>query len=445
MSNLLAEQLLDAETGVLGSMLLDSAAVGPMLLTVEEGDFHTPERRAIFQAIRRRYGAGEPVDPVLVNADLGGQMGELIMQLMQLTPTARNADAYAAALKTASRLWRLRELGQAMAEAQDPEDCRTLVDQANLLFAERSGIRRVTMTQAYEAFFTRRLEKPPDYLPWSLGDLDSWLHVGAGDMVVIGGHASAGKTAFALQIAFGMARGRRVGFYSYETDADKLADRIISCQSQTSYGRMMTGKLEEAEYANILSLRSHLTEPGLDLLEASGMTVGSIGAYAMAHHYDVVVVDYLQKIPGTGRPINEFERVSQVSSDLQQLGRKTGKTIIALSQLSRGERDKSGHTKAPTISSLRQSGQIEQDADVVLLLYREKADDYKNARRVLDVVKNKDGIAGRGMLLDFDGDKQRFSKAIAQPLPPAPKKEKEPKQITFRDLPEDPEDYKCPF
>lgn len=442
--SLVTEQLLDAETGVLGAMLLDEAAVGPMLLAVEAEDFHTPERRAVFQAIRRRYGAGEPVDPVLISEDLGPQSRELIYRLMELTPTASNADAYAAALKRASRLWRLQEIGRTMAEAVDPESCQELVDKANLLFAERSGIRRVTMGQAVEGFFARRGGEPVEHLRWGFSDLDDWLHVGAGDMVVIGGHASSGKTAFGLQVAFGIARSKRVGFYSYETGADKLADRIIACQTLTSYGRMMGNTLTEQDYANVLAMRPHLTAPCLDLLEASGMTVASIGAYSMAHHYDVVIVDYLQKIPAArdGRPLSEFDRVSQVSSDLQQLGRTTGKTVIALSQLSRGERDKAGHTKAPTISSLRQSGQIEQDADVVMLLYRERSEDYSATRRVLDVVKNKDGIAGRGMLLEFDGDTQRFKRSIGQPVPVKSPKEDGPKQLTFRDIPED---YQCPF
>lgn len=443
--SLLAEQLLDAETGVLGSMLLDEAAVGPMLLAVEEEDFHTPERRAIFQAIRRRYGAGEPVDPVLVNEDLGGKFGELIFQLMQLTPTAINADAYAAALKTSSRLWRLRELGQALAEAQNPEDCRTLVDQANLLFAERAGIRRVTMELAYEGFFERRdSETPTDYLHWGFTDLDEQFHVGPGDMVVIGGHASAGKTAFALQLAFRFARDKRVGFFSYETSADKLADRIIACQTQTNFSRIMTNRLETEDYTRIIEHRDHLTAPSLDLLEASNMAVSSISAYAMAHHYDVVIVDYLQKIPAArgARQLSEFERVSQVSSDLQQMGRRTGMVVVALSQLSRPERTKGGKSVAPTLSSLRQSGQIEQDADVVMLLYKEEPENFQNQRRKLDFAKNKDGVAGNGIVLELDGATQHFTKvASSPPLPPKPKKE-EPKQLTFRDLPED---FECPF
>ena len=438
----LSEQLLNAETGVLGSMLIDEAAVGPMLMALADTDFQTPERRHIFQAIRRRYGAGQPVDALLVNEDLGGAYGQLMADMMAVTPTAANADAYAQALKRTSRLWQLRQIGDGLAEADSEEDCRKLIDRANLLFTERSSVRRVTMEQAYMDFFKRRDGmKPPEYLHWPFSGLEEQLHVGAGDMVVIGGYSSAGKTAFALQIAFRIARDKRVGFFSYETDADKLADRTIACQTQTSFTRIMTNRLTYEDYGRIKETRQHMTAPALELLETPGMPVSGISAYARAHHYDVILVDYLQKIPAPkdGRYFSEFERVSRVSSDLQQLGRTIGKTVIALSQLSRAEKRKDGSIPPPTMSSLRQSGQIEQDADVVLLLYKEYQD-FDKTRRCLDVAKNKDGEAGVGLLLNFDGDKQCFSIAARQHSPPP--KPAAPVQTTmFREISAEP----CPF
>ena len=131
--------------------------------------------------------------------------------------------------------------------------------------------------------------------------------------------------------------------------------------------------------------------------------------------------------------------MSRVSSDLQQLGRTIGKTVIALSQLSRAEKRKDGSIPPPTMSSLRQSGQIEQDADVVLLLYKEYQD-FDKTRRCLDVAKNKDGEAGVGLLLNFDGDKQCFSIAARQHSPPP--KPAAPVQTTmFREISAEP----CPF
>ena len=433
----LSSEAISAEVGVLGSMLIDEAAVGPVMMAVSEEDFLTQEAKRVFQAIRTRYTRGEPVDPLLIAADLGDAYRPVLAKYIDETVTAANAEHYAQALKRTSRLYRLRRLGEELSQAADEDACRALIDRGNLLLCERPGVRRLTMEQGFREFFIRHdPKKPPEYFKWRFGGLDEEVHVAGGDMVVIGGYPSAGKTAFALQIAFAGAKTRRVGFFSYETAADKLHDRTVACQAQLSFRQIMTGKLEEADFQRVYELRSRLTAPGLELIEASGMTVSAIGSYAMAHHYDVILVDYLQKIPAArgGRPLNDFERVSQVSSGLQQLGRSTGKVIIALSQLSRMERRKDGSILPPTMASLRQSGQIEQDADVVLLLYK-AVPDAPLSQRVLDVVKNKDGESGRHMMLDFDGDKQRFSKADQTYIPPS-KREPDPQQNIFHALPE---------
>lgn len=433
---LLSEQLVNAEAGVLGSMLIDSDAVAPMLMAVEERDFQTPQHRTLFRAFREVFGRGGPVDPILVNEHLGGGYDELIQGLMEVTPTSANADAYAAALKKSSRLWQLRQIGDLLGQAEDEDKCRELIDKANLLFTERSGIVRMTMADAFKDFI-RRMAQKPDFLRWGFGDLDEHIHVAAGDMVVIGGYPSAGKTAFALQLAFTVARKKRVGFFSYETGAAKLFDRNVACQTGTSFSKIMTRNIGEREAANIHEHRGYLTGANLDLIESSALSVSGIGAYAMAHHYDVIFIDYLQKIPSgkSARFSGDFERVSMVSHELQQLGRTTGKIVVALSQLSRPEKTKSGEVKPPRLSDLRQSGQIEQDADVVLLLYKEFPD-WSHSPRLLDIAKNKDGMAGLGLKLNFDGDKQRFTKvASAAASTPEPKKQEQAQQSMFHPLP----------
>lgn len=401
----LSQSMMNAAVGVLGSMLIDEGAVGPMLLTVSEDDFRLPEQKRVFRAIRELYAESGGVDAILVNERLGGKHNEYLASLINATPTAANADAYAKELKRASRLWQLKEIGELITGAENEQQIHEMIDRANMIFCERSDVRRVTMEQAYREFWRRKAAGEEDFLSWGLSDLDEQLHVSRGDMVVIGGYPSAGKTAFSLQLAFHVAKTKRVGFFSYETAADKLYDRMIACQTHTSFSKIMKNTLSELDYSGIKSQRQFLTAPKMDLLETSGMTVSSIGAYAMAHHYDVIFIDYLQKIP-TSKELDDFQRVSRVSHELQQLGRRTGKVIVALSQLSRA---KDGNT-APTMSSLRQSGQIEQDADAVLLLYKENPKEY-NSKRVLDIAKNKDGLAGLGMLLNFDGDIQCFYSA----------------------------------
>ena len=425
---ILSERLLTAEQGVLGSMLIDGEAIGPMLAAVRPEDFQRPENRNIFQAFRELYGQGKACDPILVNEYMGGSYRQYLADLMELTPTAANAEEYARVLRESSRLWRLRTIGDKLAQAEDLEACRKLADQAGLLLCDRSEVRKTDMKQGLKEFFLRHGGgQQKEFIRWGISWLDERLHIGGGDMVVIGGQASSGKTAFALQLAFHIARQKRVGFFSYETGNEKLIDRTVACQTLVSYEKVMTDKLEREDMQQIFEMRRELEEPDMEYLETNGWTVSDIGAYAMARRYDVIVVDYLQKIAVTsqGRYLGDYERVSRVSSDLQQLGRQTGRIIIALSQLSRPGKDGLG----PTMSSLRSSGQIEQDADVVLLLYRENEQDTES-RRKLVIAKNKDGRANEGTLLEFDGDNQRFRRSVSWTPPERMRKKKEPAQTS---------------
>ena len=425
---ILSERLLTAEQGVLGSMLIDGEAIGPMLAAVRPEDFQRPENRNIFQAFRELYGQGKACDPILVNEYMGGSYRQYLADLMELTPTAANAEEYARVLRESSRLWRLRTIGDKLAQAEDLEACRKLADQAGLLLCDRSEVRKTDMKQGLKEFFLRHGGgQQKEFIRWGISWLDERLHIGGGDMVVIGGQASSGKTAFALQLAFHIARQKPVGFFSYETGNEKLIDRTVACQTLVSYEKVMTDKLEREDMQQIYEMRRELEEPDMEYLETNGWTVSDIGAYAMARRYDVIVVDYLQKIAVTsqGRYLGDYERVSRVSSDLQQLGRQTGRIIIALSQLSRPGKDGLG----PTMSSLRSSGQIEQDADVVLLLYRENEQDTES-RRKLVIAKNKDGRANEGTLLEFDGDNQRFRRSVSWTPPERMRKKKEPAQTS---------------
>lgn len=171
------------------------------------------------------------------------------------------------------------------------------------------------------------------------------------------------------------------------------------------------------------------------------MTVSDIRAIALARHYDLIAVDYLQKIRGdrTRRGVSDFERVTQISSDLQELGQQTGIHILALSQLARPDK-KDGKTPAPTMSSLRQSGQIEQDADVVMLVYTEEETMPK--LRTLKLAKNKEGMANIAMRMVFDGDTQTFSRVAPQA---EPKREKTRQLDLFKDWQEVPDDDNNPF
>ena len=190
----LSSEAISAEVGVLGSMLIDEAAVGPVMMAVSEEDFLTQEAKRVFQAMRTRYTRGEPMDPLLIAADLGDAYRPRLAEYIDQTVSSANAEHYAQALKRTSRLYRLRQLGEELSQAEDEDACRALIDRGNLLLCERPGVRRLTMEQGFREFFARHDPKhPPEYVKWGLGGLDQEVHAAGGDMVVIGGYPSAGK------------------------------------------------------------------------------------------------------------------------------------------------------------------------------------------------------------------------------------------------------------
>ena len=418
---LLQDKLLDAQAALLGAMLIDERTVGPALQEVTADDFVTPGYRTIFCAIQSIFGEGGHVDPVTVLARVPGLQQDVLVQLMDITPTAAHFQDYAAILRQEARLYRLREIAGRIVEAGDEAEARACVDEANALLVQRAGVKCWSLEDAYADFF-RRHAGNPDYLPWGMDRLDKQIRARRGDMVILGGYPSAGKTALALALAHGMARTMRVGFYSYETDIDRLHDRYVAQMTGITLRRQQDNCLSDADWETMAEGVGPLTAPQLDLIEASGMTVADIRSHALARHYDVVYVDYLQKIRSSrGYRASEYEQVTQISSDLQAFGRQTGISVVALAQLSRQETGADGRAKPPTMASLRSSGQMEQDATVILLLWREDAaPGSDNQNRVLLLAKNKDGVAGRQMVLGFDGPTMRFWDRMQGPEPPPP-------------------------
>lgn len=417
----LNEQLIGAEQAVLGSMLIDEKVIGRVLAEAQPDDFTTSPARLVFEAFRAQFSSGEPCDAVTINARLGGAYTKFLAELIEITPTSANVGGYLQLLKRESRVAKLQAVAAQMAAASDEDALRDLLSQANSLLVERPGIRRVDMNSALSSFYQRHNPKTrPVYLDFGMPEINDNVYAARGDMIVIGGYPSDGKTSLALTLAVQMAKTMRVGFFSYETDADKLFDRIVASSAQVELPKLKHNKLTESDWDAVAAVSPRLGNAKLELVEASGMTVSDIRAYALSRRYEAVFIDYLQKIKPSQsrRSASDYESVSQISSDLQQFGRQTSTPVIALSQLSRPEKGKGGKIPPPTLSALRSSGQIEQDADVVMLLYREEPD-KSNSRRILNIAKNKEGEANIALMLAFDGRTQTFKKSAAQvPIPP---------------------------
>lgn len=412
------QDLLNAQVAVLGCLLIDPArTAGHIMAEISESDFRDPTYRAIFSAMRGLFGAGKPIDPITVADAVGQGHVALLAQIIDCTPTAVHFAEYCELLKKRALLSRLQSCGVGLMDAATPEECEPLLQQAMEALALRPGIKVYSMSDILTSFYERHSsEKTPVYLSWGIDELTSSLFIEPGDMTIIGGRPSAGKTSLALFFAYHMAqKGHRVCFFSYETGQAKLGDRLVAMEAQVAMPRLKLNTMTEQDWENVAAVSGRMTGSSLDFIENCDMSVQQIRALVVSRRYDVIFVDYLQLIDQRlpGKNATAFDRVSEVSLALKRLGRQTGAAVVALSQLSRPEKSKSGKIPPPTLADLRQSGQLEQDADAVMLLYLEKPDD-RDSRRILNIAKNKEGERNIGLYLMFDGETQTFRKSAAQ-------------------------------
>lgn len=445
----LTQDLMNAQVGVLGSMLIDEECVGFVLSRVSERDFVTQQYRSIFRAIRTLFREGLPTDAIAVREKLGGKLGDgwskLLTGIMDYTPTAANVDGYVQMLKEKSALYQLQELGAALQNAADINDARSILDKAMQLQVGRPGIHALTFAKGYEEFFDRHSgETAVEHLDWAILQLNEVLKTELGNIVIIGAYPGDGKTALALQCAARFGRKHNVGYFSFESKSSRLYDRHVARETLISSSDINDNKLTEEDFKTIIALKDKLSGTKVTLIDAVGMTALDIVAYSQAQHFDVIFVDYLQQVePPHGVLMKDFERVTSVSRELQKFAVRTNTAVISLSQLSRPDKvkvkykDQSGKeqvrsiTPPPTMGDLRSSGQIEQDADIILLMWREDYD-LKDAPRIIQVAKNRNGEALDKVRCRFDGEHQTFTRIEPRPEPmPAKKARQKPRQVSF--------------
>lgn len=399
------------QVAVLGSLLLEPALIGETMTKIRAEDFRNERCRLIYQAITGLFLEGKPVDPAIVCGRLGGfdSIGKDLLAIMEQTPTAANIWEYVKLLKEQSTLATLRDIGMRLQETMHLEDALTLVEKANAITSSRPGLERLSAKDMVLDFMDRHGEgKHPDYYTWSIRKLDDKLYTERGDMILIGGYPSAGKTALALRFAWHMAVTRRVGFYSLETKHTKLADRSMATLAGIDMGAIKRSAMTQDDWKKVAAHAEDISKCSMDMIPAGGMTVQDIKADALANRYEVVFLDYLQLISAP-HAYTRTEAVTSISIGLHQMAQGNNITVVALSQLKRAGTSKDGEEVAPTMSSLRESGQLEQDADTIMLLYRKDPDDA-DSQRELCVAKNKEGTIGR-ITLDFDGSTQTFSES----------------------------------
>lgn len=431
-----SQRLATAQAAVLGAMLIDADCIADVLADTSEAMFVSSVYRTVYGCIRQLFQEAQPVDPVTVGAALkeraGQDYGELLVQLMDVTPTSANVGSYVEILKRESIVWRLRSIGAALAETEDLPAAEKLMEKANAAMSLKSGVEVWDMTQMWENFCQRHAQTAKtEYIRWGYDFIDERVYTARGDYCVIGGYSSAGKTCLALCMAMKMAQQYRVGFFSYETDKEKLTDRIMSAKAMVGLSDIKQNKLGEKEWEELAYAASSLSRTGLQIMQCSGFTVADIQSVALSRHYDVVFVDYLQLVEadgrkGWGRP----EEVGSISRGLQRMSHEHGITAVVLSQLTPDDGRKKN--EAPTMYDLRESRQIAMDADVIFLLYLEDPAD-RAGPRILKCDKNKDGQAGWYKVMQFQGRIQSF-----RPMPkPVAKAAPLPAQVSFHEIKDD--------
>lgn len=405
--------LVQLQATVLGSILSDPKQAGPVIAACRPEDFEDVWR-TLFETVRELHFAGEPIDNVSVLHKLGGDYAAAVQEVLRWAVEKPLPYCRMLHEKVIHEAMKVAAMGVQFSNTF--EEATTAAERLSALLGERKRLRTVTAPEAVMSFMQRlEAKKPKDFVNWGFDSLDEALYSEPGDFVVIGGYPSAGKTALAAQMALVMAQRSRVGFFSLETSETKLTDRLMAHLARVPLNDIKTQRLGDKQLRALAAAADRLYSLPLEIVEASSATVNDIRAQALARRYQVIFTDYLQLVQARGQ--TRYEKVTEISQGLHTLAQTHGILVVALAQLSRPEKSKADDKPVPPgMSSFRESGQIEQDADVALLLYPENPK-ARTSRRILKVGKNKDGVRPPDLILDFDGATQTFTEAIAEYKP----------------------------
>ena len=402
---------LDAERAVIGSLLIDAGIVRDVVATVDVNDFLNPANRLIYQTARALFRDGSPVDAVAIRDRIGPDYSKYMMELMEITPTSANWREYAAMMHAQATLQRVRNLADKLATAVTLEDCRPLCADLGQMLSDGRKTDAWTMREMLDDFFAAQdPDTPaPEYVSFGLPDVDEGVFAELGDVVMLGGYPSDGKTALALMMAYHMAAKYKVGFFSLETGKRKVRDRMVSHVAQISAKDIKLRSLSEEDWAALAAKSTDMAKRDLTVLQASGMTATEIQATSQAYGFQVIFIDYVQLVtPESDRRANRQEQMAGISMALHTFAQSSGTLVVELAQLSR--QDRSGGWREPDMHDLKESGQFEQDADMIFLLFRpnpkdDELDQEKN--RILKIAKNKEYKRGLWPLY-FDANRQTF-------------------------------------
>lgn len=431
---------LDAERSVLGSMLQDRDAVLLAMEVLKEEDFYDPAHREIFSAMVHLASQARPVDLVTVDEELV-RRGRLegvggiayLIELSRFVPSTANVSAYIRIVDEKSTLRKLISAASAISQESytaDQEVPDILADAEKQIFdiSMRKGgqmlepIRPVLLNTYEQIEQLVRKKGKIDGVPTGYYDLDAQLTgLHPGELVLIAARPSMGKTSFGMNIVENAAlrAGKRVAVFSLEMPAEQLVMRMLCSEANVNMQKVRRGTLEDDEWMRLSEAMAPISLSNIYIDATSGISVPEIRSKArrlqLEVGLDLIMIDYLQLMSGTGKSASRQEEVSGISRGLKGLAQELKVPVIALSQLSRASSGRSDHR--PILSDIRDSGAIEQDADVVLFIHREdyydKDTEDKNIAEII-IAKQRNGPLDTVKLI-FAGEFTKFLNMTARP------------------------------
>jgi replicative DNA helicase len=417
---------LEAEQSVLGSILIDPEAFSDVANVITHEDFYIADHREIYLSMQELFLQNRTIDVVtlidtLVKRGLysTNEQGRAYIKIIaEMVPSASNIRDYAKIVREKALLRTLIEVCSEISEmayaAQD--DVTAILDNAeqkifNIVQGnEKKGFRHIrdVIISVYEQL--RQLREDPETAkgtPTGFSDLDKLLvGLGAGDLVLVGARPGMGKTSFAMNIATSSAKktGKSVAVFSLEMSCEQLVMRMLSSEALIDSYNMRTGNLTGEDWNKLAEAAGALSECNILIDDTSGITVTGMKAKLRREkNLGLVVIDYLQLMQSDRRSENRVQEVSEISRSLKLLAKEIGVPVITCAQLSRAPESRAGNI--PQLSDLRDSGAIEQDADIVLFLYRpeyykdvggdKKTEEIKQNYAEVIVAKNRHGSTGK--------------------------------------------------
>lgn len=432
---------LEAEQSVLGSILLDPNCMQDVTIILKSEHFYLPQHRQIYNAMMTMFTTNNGViDPILI-ADALAKEGtydinegkNYLFQLSQMVPSTANVESYANIVKEQYYLRTIISVSQKMISdaSSGGGKAAEIIDSAEQqLYDLRQGkdndaptvVSEVMLNDVFQKLKKLSGANKDDFkgIPTGYGLLDQYITgFNKSDFILIGARPAMGKTSFALNLAHNvsMIGKKKCVFFSLEMTKEQLAERLLSSQSGVVSQKFRTGELTNDEWARIGTAMGQYTDVKLYLDDTSSITVPQIKSkIRRLRDVDIIIIDYLGLIQPATKKENRVQEVSEITRQLKMMAKDLNIPVVCCAQLSRGTEGR-GKSHKPQLSDLRESGSIEQDADIVMFLYREdyyrneasedKQDEIDDQLTELIVAKNRHGQTGT-VELSFDKEFTRF-------------------------------------